>query len=566
MHIPSKSNPQWLIEEKDLSSDLEKEALNAVFSTGNGVFCCRGTTPFCSSGTSGTLIGGLYSDSPPTLTWIPTASHPGRDTENYPDDKKILENERIIAMPIAPNLWKTQIQHNVNQIQISKTHRTLDMKQGLLFSETRIESEKSTWVVKTCRFVSLQQRDIAAERTCIVSTNSEELTLTPILDNSVLNGENILLWENEHITVDTETGTTVWNGHTQKTDEHAYIVMRSTGNTTRSSGTDASSGIPFCSLLDRFVTVASTVSSTNPAQEANDACRLASESTFNTLLKEHTAKWQAVWKRADIAIDGPIDDQKAIRYALFQLISSLPGHSDYSIGAKFLSGEGYRGAVFWDTDIFILPYLARVLPEKARDHIAYRFRTLDKAMELSKQEGHKGARYPWEASPDGTDMTAPWLILQKTQIHVTADVAWGIIEYFKWTHDTEFMKSCGMPILRQCAVYWADIVSQGNGNLENACGPDENHPHSDNNAYTNFLVRYLLTAAADICENASSEEKTHWREMADRIPAPRTNNQCGMEQYKGFFKLPVTEINEKSFSFAKNQKITKTDILMLPFL
>jgi len=566
MSIPAKSNPQWLVEESDLPTALDKEALNTIFATGNGLFCCRGTTPFCAAGTSGSLIGGLYSDAPPTLTWIPSADHPGRDTKNYPDDGDILNNERIIAMPIAPNPWKAEVRCNGESPRVSSLRRALDMKQGILFCDANIEAGGETWRFESCRFVSLEQREVAVERISITpvdTTSHPAVVLT--LDNTISNSGSIHLWENEQLTTDPDSDITTWRGETMRTGQRAAIAMLCADNAALPRE-PAPPSAPFPLILDRFVGVTSTTFHDDPAQAAESACREAAESGFEVLLREHTAKWKSIWKRADIIIDGPLDDQRAVRYAIFQLASSLPRHDLYSIGAKFLSGEGYRGMVFWDTDVFILPYLTRVFPENAKDHIAFRFRTLDKAVERAGTEGFDGARYPWQATPEGADGTAPWLLLRKTQLHVTADVVWGVLEHLRWSGDIEFMTSHGNSILQQCARYWADKVSRGDGNITDACGPDENHPQSDNNAYTNALVRNLLTSASAICDGASPDEKRIWREMADRIPSPKTNDQGVIEQYDGFFELPVAEINAESYASDKYQTIKQADVLMIPFL
>lgn len=573
--LPTCSHPEWVIDETTFPADLSADASDTVFCLSNGVFGSRGSMPFAPVGTHGTLFGGLYADAPSELIWVPSSEHPGRDMEGFPSDEAILRDQRVITMPIAPNLWRIDLELGARRVSVTRLQRVLDLRQGILHWRAEAQIEGHDWMIHGCRVVSLRRRQVAAER--IVFTPAGETSRCVFslgLDCAMRNGGKVSLWQNEVIASVDEARFMAWHADATGRNGSAAVALACCVNGEPTTFPETATAQPWTyvwaegqTIVDRFVGLSSSVSSTAPERDALAACREAADTGFDELVSEQMAEWQDIWQRADIRIDGPLEEQLAVRYGIFQIASSFPRSSDYSIGANFLTGERYRGMVFWDTDVFLLPYLIRMFPERARDHLEYRYRTLIQAQQIASDQGACGARYPWEAAPDGTDATAPWLHLQETQLHVTADVAWGVLEYMRWTGDTEFMEEKGRAILRECARFWTERIERDDGNIRNACGPDENHPVVDNNAFTNGLVAEVLRGAAERCgPEVAQDEKTQWLNAAESIRAFHARDDGVIEQHDGFFSLPIVEVNAESYFSDKFQTIKQADVLMLPFL
>lgn len=240
--------------------------------------------------------------------------------------------------------------------------------------------------------------------------------------------------------------------------------------------------------------------------------------TYDSLREGHVAAWERVWRRGDVVIEGDDEAQLALRFNLFQLLVAAPQHDDrVSIGAKTLSGYGYRGHVFWDTEIFMLPYLIYTHPQTARNMLMYRYHCLPGARRKAASNGYPGAQYPWESAETGDEVTPRWvpdftdptrlvrIWTGDIQIHITADIAYAIMQYWRVTGDDEFMRDYGAEMILDGARFWAARVepeTDESGNIvyaiRDVIGPDEYHDHVDNNSFTNYMCRWHLQTALEI--------------------------------------------------------------------
>lgn len=232
--------------------------------------------------------------------------------------------------------------------------------------------------------------------------------------------------------------------------------------------------------------------------------------TYEDLLKESENAWkEKVWNYNQIIIDSDDDfDQLAINYTQYQLTIMTPFHDDrMSIAAKGLSGMGYKGHVFWDTEVFILPYFIAHYPKQARNLLMYRWHTLPGAQQKARENGYDGAMYPWESASLDDAETAPkyWeidintgkptrLYTGELEQHITASVTYGLFSYIDKTKDFEFLKKYGQDILRETSKFWISRLEYNNKKdcyeINDVIGPDEYTERIDNNAYTNYLVDY----------------------------------------------------------------------------
>jgi kojibiose phosphorylase len=214
-----------------------------------------------------------------------------------------------------------------------------------------------------------------------------------------------------------------------------------------------------------------------------------------------------------------------------------------------LHGEGYKGHVFWDTELFMLPFFTYSLPNYARALLSYRWHKLEGAKKNAALGGYKGARFPWESADSGLEETPQWGFDYKQnkvriwtgdiEIHITCDIAYGLREYIRATGDADFLRERAAPIIFETARFWASRLE-----YDEKIGPDEFHEHVNNNAYTNALVRWNLRYAAELAakHGVSPEEAAGWTAMAEKILVPRSGGL--IEQYDGFFDKIDVSITE----------------------
>ena len=260
----------------------------------------------------------------------------------------------------------------------------------------------------------------------------------------------------------------------------------------------------------------------------------ATEDGYDGCVEAHKEQWRAIWEKIAVEIEGNDFDQLAVRFAQFHLLQMAPAHDDsLSIAAKGLSGEGYLGHAFWDTEIFILPFFIYAMPDAARSLLMYRYRTLDGARQNAARTGHSGARFAWESAATGVEATPghvsidvvdglPIAVLTgDLQLHITCDVAYAIWHYIDATGDTGFLREYGAEIVFEIARYWAGRL-EFNAEVDayevnHIIGPDEYGEDVNNNAYTNYMVKWSLQKAVQLSRSLREEDRALWDRLAGSI-------------------------------------------------
>ncbi len=316
---------------------------------------------------------------------------------------------------------------------------------------------------------------------------------------------------------------------------------------------------------------------------------------FEELLAEQRRHWAARWQRADVTIDGDPGLQQAVRFALFHLMSSVADTGEAAVGARGLTGPAYRGHVFWDADVFVLPFLAATHPSAARAMLAYRVARLPAAHRRAAGLGFAGARFPWESAGDGRDVTPESFVgfdgevvpvlSGRYQEHITADVAWAASHYLDWTADDAFAAGDGRQLLLETARYWAARISHGAEGQAHLCGvmgPDEYHAPVDDNAFTNNMARWNLRRAAEMVGPGDPgplrEEAAAWRRIADDLfdgYDPVTGRHVQFAGYDDLEPLLIGDLADPPVAAevllgrertAASQVIKQADVLMLHHL
>jgi hypothetical glycosyl hydrolase len=244
--------------------------------------------------------------------------------------------------------------------------------------------------------------------------------------------------------------------------------------------------------------------------QLKSACR----SGYDSLLNLSAKVWSEKWKAIDIRIESNDDfNQLAIRFAQYHLLIMTPAHdSRMGIGAKGLSGEGYKGHSFWDTELFMLPFFTFTQPHIARSLLEYRFNTINGARKKAIENEYKGAMFPWESAwADDGEVTPMWgaadiITGESTKIwsgfieqHITSDISFAIWQYYHVTGDEDFMNKYGYEILLDTGIFWASRLEWDENkkryHINEVIGPDEYKEHVNNDAFTNYTAHWCIENA-----------------------------------------------------------------------
>jgi alpha,alpha-trehalose phosphorylase len=250
------------------------------------------------------------------------------------------------------------------------------------------------------------------------------------------------------------------------------------------------------------------------------------------------------WHRADVEIDGDTELQVAVRFALFHVLQAGARAEGRAIAAKGLTGPGYDGHAFWDTESYVLPVLTYTHPDAARDALTWRHSTLDLARERARLLGFGGAAFPWRTI-DGHECSGYWPA-GSAAVHVNADIADAVRRYDAATGDETFLEECGLELLAETARLWRSHGHhdpRGGFRIDGVTGPDEYSALADNNVYTNLLAARNLRAAAAAVERlperaralgVDSEEAAAWRDAAGAMTIPYDDALGVHPQAEGF--------------------------------
>ena len=362
-------------------------------------------------------------------------------------------------------------------------------------------------------------------------------------------------------------------------------------------------GIPGETItIEKFVTVFTSREVEVPIEAACN--KLQPLSSYDYLLYKHEQAWNKIWYYSDIAIEGSSQAQLVLRYNLFQLLISAPSHDDrVSIPAKTLSGFGYRGHIFWDTEFFLLPFFTFTQPDIARNLLTYRYHTLEGARRKAKYYGYRGAMYAWESAATGDEVTPRWassknlyeedirILCRDIEIHISADISVAAWLYWQVTNDHKWMHDCGAEIILDTALFWSSRVfldvKRECYEIRDVIGPDEYHENVNNNAFTNRMVQWHLEKALHVYDwlkenfpekaleleeklQVTEKRRKRWRDIAENILIPYNPETGLIEQFEGFFQLQDINLadyeprTDSMFDILGLKEINKRQILKQP--
>lgn len=272
-----------------------------------------------------------------------------------------------------------------------------------------------------------------------------------------------------------------------------------------------------------FTLIGSLISSEQTKDPYNEAERITIYAALEgktRLLSRHTQEWNKLWE-SDIQIEGDDQAQQDVRSMLYHLYSFTRKNTSLSPSPMGLSGLGYNGHVFWDTEIWMFPPMLILHPEIAKSMIEYRFQRLDAARKKAAIYGYDGAMYPWESADSGFEETPVNALTGVFEHHITGDVAIAAWQYYLVTGDKEWLKDKGWPILKATAEFWVSRVEKNNKGeyeIKNVVAADEWAENIDNNAYTNGTAILNLQYATKCASILGIVAPKEWNLIASKIP------------------------------------------------
>ncbi len=539
-----------------------------VFCVGNGYFCTRGTFEEGYPGANpGTLLFGVF-DAVPVYK---------EELANAPD-----------WLPIGLSIGGEHFR--LDRGKILSYQRTLDMQNGLLTRSVEWESPHGVRLrISGERIASLADEHVGAVRLRITSdqANSDTLELGLWSNfNLAVGNYDLMHWEavdnlreDNLICFQTTTRKSgVQLAQTMSFATDAPDFRKDFGPVTTSPSIELNGTIApgETRTVEKVVVMYTSRDGVEPVPTALKHHREITAGTgspafvFDDLQAKNRQAWRQFWRGADVIIEGDEKAQIGIRYNVYQLRISASLHDDrYSIAAKGLTGFGYRGHIFHDTEIFMLPFYTYVMPDVARNLLIYRYRTLPAARKKAERNGYQGAQFAWESASTGEETTPASMVHPELhevipvlnaelEIHITASIAHATWHYWVVTGDDDFLRDYGAEVILSAALFWESRVEKNERRndyeITNVVGPDEWHEHVDNNTFTNYMARHNLQIALDVWNflqahaptryedlkqrlDITRERLDHWQDIVARmliLQDPRTKL---FEQFEGFFKL-----------------------------
>ena len=539
----------WRIDEEGYDPSRE-HAVESRFTVSNGYYGVRGTLEVPTrTSRPRTFIAGFF-DASPTEPAVPALVQ----APNWIRLRPALEGE-LLARGRGETL---------------EYSRTLDLRHGLVWTDWRQRDRDGRVIrLRTLRFVSMAERTVAVQVAKIDVEQDASVTLDSVIDKPWIGlardrvGRELTLWRTAH------SNSLLAVASTARLDIEGRQIPSSFAQFNGARGErwtwNATPDEP--ATLVKFVSMAP-----GDTEDCGDvallAMRRARRAGLRRTLAAHVQAWSQRWAASDVEIDGDDDAQQALRFAIYHLNSAAnPEDEHVSIGARALTGEAYMGHVFWDTEIYLLPFYTYTWPAAARAMLMYRYHTLPAAREKAAELGYRGALYAWESADDGEEATPAYVTMPDGAVvtikngtqeqHISADIAYAVWQYWQATGDEVFLRQAGAEIILETARFWASraqLEADGRYHIRQVIGPDEYHDSVDDNAYTNVLAQWNIDQALDIARHLETNSPEHWAELSKHLKlepselddwrAVARGIETGLdpesgliEQFEGFFKL-----------------------------
>ncbi|MCA1072214.1 glycoside hydrolase family 65 protein [Clostridium bowmanii] len=556
-------------------NNYDNKKYETLFTLANGYRGIRGALEFSSKGNRGNYIAGIFDKSQSQVTEI----------VNLQD-------------PLGFNIYIEDEKVDMDECVLDNFNRELDMQSGVLNTRFIATTKKGKSIDIRCeRFVSRNKINRWASKYELTPLNfNGKVFIENYIDGSVTNGAWDVMNKNKHFKVksifDSNPGialTIETNDNNMKSLELTTLMGENERGNIFKTRRYSEFGETVSEVYETYMTEGKTATIFKYGISLSDKdmkCDLFTAGTselkdfikdgYGAELEEHKKIWRKIWDEIDIKISGDEKAQLGIRFNLFQLAASAyDGDTKVSIAAKALHGEGYKGHIFWDTEVFMLPFFIYTRPKVAKALLMYRYNTLKGARENAAITGYKGARFAWEAADEGLEVTPKWgfdydgnavrIWTGDEEYHINSDIAFGIVEYYRATNDKEFLVNYGIEILLDTAKFWQSRVEYSKAEdryeISSVIGPDEFHEHVDNNVFTNYLAKWNIEKALFfkdwlktednvvykvLCSKLglNDEDFKLWDIMAEKMYIPKSEDGMIIEQFQGYFDLADIKITQ----------------------
>lgn len=552
----------WQIEQEGFDPAREDE-MESIFTVGNGYLGVRGALDSPLPGCQADLfIAGVYDRKQPERPYSEREFLASRGDYPYTE---------LVSLPFP---FRLRLAVDGQTLDLAGPHwrlyrRVLDLRGAILHSHSAFEMDEGRQtVVRTWRCASVADPHLLLQEitVCLENHSAQVHIDTSLADTD-------LAANHPHL-VSLETGEVdpAFDLHRFVTQASEIEICLAARTTLVGSGKDSvhwkvSGSIGETLTFRRYVVVYTGRDLPHPVGAALERIRALDWQEFDGLVKAHAALWDRVWGRAEVRIAGSPAAAQALRFNAYHLSIAADCDPRVSVGARALTGRAYEGHVFWDVEMFKLPFYVHTCPEVARSLLLYRYYTLEGARRRAQELGYRGACYAWESTITGDDVTPRAIRLKTTgseipiftgtqQVHVTAGVAHGIWRYWEATHDREFLRDAGVEVLAETARFWVSRSTRGarHVHIQGVVGPDEYHHSVDDNAYTNWMARFNLERAVEAVNWMAREFPQAWSALAERMQltideplewadvardlyCPAPNSDGVIEQFRGFFLL-----------------------------
>ncbi|MEV5517096.1 glycosyl hydrolase family 65 protein [Streptomyces flaveolus] len=547
----------WSVRETELNLDLLAQS-ESVFALSNGHIGWRGNLDEGEPhGLPGSYLNGVYELHP-----LPYAEA----GYGYPESGQTVinvTNGKLLRLLVDDEPF------DLRYGRLVKHERILDLRRGVLerFCEWTSPAG-STIRVRSTRLVSLTQRAIAAVEYEVEPVDSRTRV---VIQSELVTNESLPGSDGDPRTAkalksplepeeDLALGPRLRLVHrTRRSGMRVavaadHIVDGPEETTTSSESNEDVARLTITSVLEpgQRLRVQKTVAHgwssarSRPAMsdQVEAALAAAAQRGWDGLVAEQHAYLDDFWARADVEVHGDEEVQQAVRFALFHVLQAGARAEQRAIPAKGLTGSGYDGHAFWDTEMFVLPVLTYTEPKAVAEALRWRQDTLPAARDRAAQLGLRGAAFPWRTI-DGSEGSAYWPA-GTAAFHVGADIAHAVVRYVAATGDTDFERDTGLELLVETARLWRSLGHHdhhGVFHIDGVTGPDEYSAIADDNTYTNLMARSNLLTAADACERhpdhasrlgVDDEESAAWRDAAESVHIPYNDELRVHEQHAGF--------------------------------
>jgi alpha,alpha-trehalose phosphorylase len=510
---------------RETAPDTATHFLNeTLFALGNGYIGVRGTGEEGYSGPAGTSMDGTYLN-----------GFYESEPIHYPETAYALAktNQFMLNVPNAKGLQVYVEDEPFDPLtgSVEGYERTLDLRSGLLERRLRWTSPGGRTIdYRSRRLVAFDNKHLLALQVQVTPVNfSGSVRIVSSLDGAVKNLE-----AGDDPRVGSAVSGPALTLLAVEQDAHYAALVQTTRNSgfhlvsaTRTHVANAANAtfLQQGLRLEQAYTVAATQgqaievtkyasyhsSRDYPEGELAERSRAvlaqAQADGFGALATRQAAYLADFWQQADVRIDGDDALQQGIRFNAYHLLQSVGRDGKTNIAAKGVTGEGYEGHYFWDTEIYIFPYFLYNKPEIARKLLDYRWAGLESARRRARQMSHEqGALYPWRTIA-GEECSA-YFPAGTAQYHINADIAYSIKQYWDATGDIDWLRACGAEIVMETARIWTGIGSfdrKGRFVINEVTGPDEYTALVNNNYYTNAMARQHLEFAAAIADKLAAE-------------------------------------------------------------